>query len=149
MFPGLFGVERHRALTSFLYNLIGQGIRFMRNYVKLIAWRMGMEISRDVYLLTKKYPKDEVYGLVSQTKRAATGVPANIAEGMGREHRNDTIRFLFIARGSLYELDTLLMIALSIGIITKEEYKIISDKIEKAYMTLNGLIKYFKKGNLV
>ena len=121
----------------------------MRNYVKLIAWRMGMEISRDVYLLTKKYPKDEVYGLVSQTKRAATGVPANIAEGMGREHRNDTIRFLFIARGSLYELDMLLMIALSIGIITKEEYKIISDKIEKAYMTLNGLIKYFKKGNLV
>lgn len=117
----------------------------MRNYMTLDAWKIAMEIVKEIYDLTKGYPKEELYGLTSQTKRAATSVPANIAEGMGRVHAKDTIRFLHIARGSLYELDTFLMIADMIGIISQEGLKELSSKIEKAYMLLNGLINHFNK----
>jgi four helix bundle protein len=65
-----------------------------------------MELVKEVYLLTKEYPKEEMFALTSQTKRASTSIPSNIAEGMGRQYKNDTVHFLHIARGSLYELET-------------------------------------------
>ena len=80
-----------------------------------------MQLVKEVYLLTKKFPKDELYALTSQTKRAAVSVP-NIAEGLGRQYKKDTLQFLHISRGSLYELETLLNIAVMVEIITEEEF---------------------------
>jgi four helix bundle protein len=79
-----------------------------------------MQLVKEVYLLTKNYPKEELFALTSQTKRAAVSVPSNIAEGMGRQYKKDTIHFLHIARGSIYELETHLNIALMVNIIEKE-----------------------------
>ena len=89
----------------------------MTNYKKLDVWIISMEMVKEIYQLTKSYPKEEMYGLTSQTKRAAVSIPSNIAEGLGRNHKRDTIQFLHISRGSAYEVETLLSVALMINII--------------------------------
>jgi four helix bundle protein len=118
------------------------------DYKKLDAWSLTMELVVDIYKITKFYPKDEVYALTSQTKRAAISIPANIAEGIGRNYKKDTIQFLHIARGSLYELDTLLLLAIEVEIINRESTEEIVIKLEKCKQVLNGLINYYEKSNL-
>ncbi len=98
-------------------------ITAMRNYQTLDAWKMSMQLVKDIYLLTKSYPKEELFALTSQTKRAAVSIPSNIAEGMGRQHKNDTIHFLHITRGSIYELETHLNIALMVGIVEENVFQ--------------------------
>ncbi len=118
------------------------------NYKKLNIWIKSLELVKVVYDLVKKYPDDEKFGLVSQTKRAVVSIPCNIAEGLGRNYKKDTIQFLHIARGSLYELDTLIEIGLICRYI-KEEQKIqLSYKMEECLRLLNGLIVYFEKSSL-
>ena len=80
--------------------------------------------------MTKKFPKEEIYGLTSQIKRAAVSVPANIAEGLGRQYKKDTLQFLHISRGSLYELETLLNIAVMTKIISEEDFNNITPALE-------------------
>ena len=76
------------------------------NYKKLDVWIISMETVKEIYNLTKLYPKEERYGLTNQTNRAAVSIPSNIAEGLGRNHKKDTIQFLHISRGSAYEVET-------------------------------------------
>lgn len=120
----------------------------MANYKNLDAWKFSMTLANEIYLLTKKYPKEELYGLTAQTKRAAVSIPANIAEGLGRQYKKDTIQFLHISRGSLYELETLLNIAVMTKIITEEEFNTILPYLEKALQVLNGFINYNQKADL-
>src|SRR5438270_1376030 len=94
----------------------------MTNYKNLEAWKKSMQLVKQVYLLTKRYPKEELFALTSQTKRAVVSISANIAEGMGRNYKKDTVQFVHIARGSLYELETLLNIAVMVDIIYEEEF---------------------------
>ena len=86
------------------------------SYQDLIVWQQAMDLAAAVYSATRSWPKEELYGLTSQTRRAATSVPANIAEGYGREHRGYYLQFLRIAQGSLKELETHLLIADRVGI---------------------------------
>ena len=104
-----------------------------------------MQLVKEIYVLIKSYPKDELYGLTSQTKRAAVSVSCNIAEGLGRQYKKDTIQFLHVSRGSLYELETLLNIAVMVEIIKEEIFKQIALLIEKNLQVLNGLINYLEK----
>lgn len=120
----------------------------MRSYKDLDAWKNAMQLVKEVYLLTKKFPKEEMYALTSQAKRAAVSVPSNIAEGLGRQYKKDTLQFLHISRGSLYELETLLNIALMIEIITEEEFNNIIPALEKSLQVLNGFINYNQKADL-
>lgn len=119
----------------------------MSNYKKLEAWKKAMEIVKAVYLLTKTFPKEEVYALTSQTKRAAMSVPSNIAEGIGRNYKKDTIQFLHISRGSLYELETLLNIAVMVNIISERELEPFVAMIDESVKILNGLINCYEKPN--
>ena len=82
-----------------------------RRYVKLKVWRAGIELVRETYRKTRNLPDSERFGLISQMRRAAVSIPANIAEGYGRGSDAELRRFLLIARGSLFELETLLIIA--------------------------------------
>ncbi len=107
-----------------------------------------MQLVKEIYLLTKKYPKEEIYALTSQSKRAAVSVPANIAEGMGRQYKKDTLQFLHIARGSLYELETLLNIALMVEIISEDDFAKILPLLDQTMQVLNGLINYTKRADL-
>lgn len=120
----------------------------MTGYKNLEAWKKAMLLVKEVYTLVKLYPTNEMYGLSSQTKRAAVSIPSNIAEGVGRNYKKDTIQFLNIARGSAYELETLMNIALMIEIITDEQYSLVSNQIEECSKILNGLITYYEKADL-
>lgn len=120
----------------------------MTNYKSLDAWKKAMELVKEIYLLTKSFPKEELYALTSQTKRAAVSIPSNIAEGMGRNYKKDTIQFLHISRGSIYELETLLNIAVMVEIIKEEKFTDICSKLDECVRILNGFITYIEKSNL-
>ena len=83
----------------------------LQNYRDLVVWQTAMELAFQTCHLVKDFPKFEMFGMTSQLRRAATSVPANIAEGYGRHHRGDYLRFLSIARGSLCETETFLILA--------------------------------------
>jgi len=121
---------------------------FMRNYQTLDAWKVSMQLVKNIYLLTKTFPKEELYGLTSQTKRAAVSIPSNIAEGMGRQYKKDTLQFLHISRGSVYELETLLNIAVMTEIINEEAFLKVTPQIDDIIKILNGLIRYLEKSDL-
>lgn len=120
----------------------------MRNYQKLDAWKASMQLAKTVYTFTKDFPKAELYGLTSQLKRSAVSIPANIAEGMGRQYKKDTIQFLHIARGSSYELETLLNVAVEINILADQHFKQLLILIDDSIKLLNGLINYLEKADL-
>lgn len=116
----------------------------MANYKTLAAWKMSMALVRDVYLLTRRYPKEELYALTSHTKRAAVSIPSNIAEGLGRQYKKDTLQFLHISRGSLYELETLLNIAVMVDVVSEEAFHAIVPSLERTLKVLNGFINSYE-----
>lgn len=120
----------------------------MTTYQNLDVWKKSMLLVKEIYVLLKDYPKEEMYALSSQTKRSAVSVPANLAEGIGRNYKKDTIQFLHISRGSLYELETLLCIAEMLSYITDDHFKVMSEKIHECLRLLNGLISYYEKSDL-
>ncbi len=97
-----------------------------------------------MYIHFAKFPKDEVFGLQSQMKRAVISIPSNIAEGCGRNHRKDSLQFFFIARGSAFELETQLYLAFDLGFINQDIFTEILLQIEKVKKLLSGFIKYFE-----
>jgi four helix bundle protein len=90
--------------------------RGIKSYQDLKVWQEGMDLAEACYQLTKTFPKDEIYGMTSQIRRAAISIPANIAEGYGREYRAEYIHFLKIAQGSLKELETHLLLSARNGV---------------------------------
>jgi len=117
----------------------------MRNYRDLVVWQKSMVLVTKVYSITRLLPKEELYGLVSQIRRSAVSIPSNIAEGYGRYSTNDYIRFLQIAIGSLYELQTQLEICLNLGYLSKEHFEKIYEQSREIERMLSSLIK--KVGN--
>lgn len=109
---------------------------------------MAMALVKEIYLETKNYPKEELYALTSQTKRAAVSIPSNIAEGMGRQYKKDTIQFLHIARGSLFELETLLNVAVMVNILQEKIFARFIPLLDNLIRLLNGLINYMGKAQL-
>ena len=93
----------------------------IRAYQDLRVWRDGMRLARRCYEVTRSFPPGEQFGLTSQIRRAASSVPANIAEGNGRSSARDYVRFLAIANGSLCELETHLMLALDVGLLSPDD----------------------------
>jgi four helix bundle protein len=120
----------------------------MKNYKELDAWQIATDLVIEVYKVTNNYPKEEMYALTSQTKRASVSIAANIAEGVGRQYKRDTLQFLHISRGSLYELETLLVIALRLQFISHQESDNLNSIVEKNLQVLNGLINYYERSNL-
>ena len=107
-----------------------------QKYTELDVWKHSRALASHVYELSAKFPKSEQFGIVSQIRRCVVSVPSNIAEGCGRQHKKETIQFLSIARGSLFELETQLYI------ITEDQLGICLDKIENLGKLLNGFIRY-------
>ena len=92
----------------------------LQSYRDLEVWQVSVDLTVAIYELTRPMPPEEKFGLTSQIRRAATSIPANIAEGYGRSHRKEYLRHLSIARGSLCELETHLILAGRLGFITRE-----------------------------
>jgi len=116
----------------------------MISYKNLDVWKISMETVKEIFILTKSYPLEEKYGLISQTNRAAVSIPSNIAEGLGRNHKKDCIQFLHVSRGSAYELETLLSIALMTKLITESSYNKLSTILERNIQLINGFINHIR-----
>ncbi len=116
----------------------------MRNFRTLKIWHTGMEIVKQIYLLTAHFPKEETYGLRSQITRAAVSIPSNIAEGCSRSSTVEYKRFLEIALGSLFELETQLEIVHELNIVKKENGEEIKELLTEEGKMLNGLIAKLK-----
>ena len=95
----------------------------VNDYRDLQVWQRGRQIAKAAYLLTRKFPKEELYGMTSQIRRAASSIPANIAEGWGRHYPAEFIQFLRTANGSRTELETHLIISTDVGLCTEAEVK--------------------------
>lgn len=111
-----------------------------QSYRDLIAWQKAMDFVMDVYRTSKAFPRDELYGLASQLRRAAVGVPTNIAEGRARFSASEFHYFLARARGSLVEVETQLVIAQKLEYFSPEHGKDLLDKAAEVGKILNGLI---------
>ena len=117
----------------------------MTNYKELDVWILSMDTVSEVYKLIRCYPKEERYSLIDQTRRAAISIPSNIAEALGRNHTKDTLQFLYISRGSAYEVDTLLCIAKRVNVIDEASYRRAYVIIERNIQVINGFINYLKE----
>ena len=111
------------------------------SYRDLVVWQQAIELAVAVYTATKTWPKEELYGLTSQARRAATSVAANIAEGYGRDNLGSYVQFLKIAQGSLKELETHLLIAQRVGIALNASVDPLFTSCESAGKLLRLLIK--------
>jgi four helix bundle protein len=106
-----------------------------------------MELVTEVYKVSQNFPKEEMFGLTSQIRRASVSIPSNIAEGRGKSSKGEFQQFLYHARGSLAEVETQLLIAINLGFIQKEEISHIIQLIASIGRLLHGLISAIKKAN--
>jgi len=116
----------------------------MKSYFELEVWIKARELATFCYELTKSFPKEEMFGLTSQMRRSAVSIPSNIAEGCGRNTSKDTLQFLFIARGSAYELETQFYISTDLKYLSEIELASVFEKIMECKKLLNGFINYYK-----
>ena len=113
----------------------------VKSYRDLRVWQKGMDLAAEVYRLSKSWPKEELYGLISQVRRSAASVPANIAEGYGRQSSASYGQFLKVARGSLKELETHLLLAERVGITARGSCNNALEQADDLGRMLGGLIK--------
>ena len=109
----------------------------------LLVWQVGMDLVSEVYALSAQFPKEEIYGLTAQLRRAAVSVPSNIAEGAARTTQKEFLYYLSVARGSLSELETQLFIAQRLKYCT--ELDLIMEQVNRIFGLLGGLINSLRK----
>ena len=113
----------------------------MRDYTKIDAWRLTDDLTVAIYEQTRAFPKDELYGITSQLRRASYSVPANIVEGSSRESKKDYLHFLYIARGSLSETQYFIHLAKCLGYLSPSEADKLHAQTRGAFGCLHGLIR--------
>lgn len=118
----------------------------MKPHQKLNAWIHSFHLVKTLYELTRTYPSEEKFGLVSQIRRAAVSVPVNIAEGAARKGKKEFIHFLHISLGSLTELDTLLLLSGDLGFISNEQSVLLNNELDSIGKMIYGLIKKVESG---
>ena len=107
----------------------------------LDVWKLGIELVKDIYILTKNFPKNEQFGMVAQMRRCAVSIPSNIAEGAARNSRKEYLQFLYISLGSMSELETQLILSKELNFIDDTE---VIGKLETLRKKMLNFIKYMK-----
>jgi len=115
----------------------------MKSHKDLDAWKKSIDLVAEIYEVSKCLPKEEVFGLQGQIRRAAVSIPANISEGASRNTKKEFIQFLYIAMGSASEVETHLIVAKRIGLISEIDHAL--SNIENIKKMLNGLISFLRK----
>jgi four helix bundle protein len=113
----------------------------IKSYRDLRVWQDAMTLAEECYRLTRTFPKDEMFGLSSQVRRAAASIPANVAEGHGRENTQSFVQYLRIAQGSLKELETHLLLAGRVGVVSVANTKAAMVQCEALGKMLRALIR--------
>lgn len=115
----------------------------MKPHKNLKAWRDGIDMVKEIFFITKKFPKEERYEIVSQLRRASLSIPLNIAEGAARTSSKEFVRFLDIAIGSIAELDTLFLICYELKFISEEDFNVLNLKLDVIGKMVYGLKRKF------
>ena len=119
--------------------------RVIRSYRDLVVWQKAMELVAEIYRLTRAFPADEMFGLVSQLRRAAVSIPSNIAEGYGRTSTGEYKQFLGHARGSLWEVETQILIAQKLGYLGEQDTERLLSLATETGRILHGLLSSLKR----
>ena len=119
----------------------------MQSYRELIVWQKGIKLVADIYEITSKFPKEEIFGITSQMRRAALSIPSNIAEGYARKHREEYGQFIRIAFGSGAELETQLIVAKKLNLISEEKLRNIDALLCEIMKMLNKLSSTISQNN--
>ena len=117
----------------------------MRDYTKIEAWKLADDLTVTVYEITRFFPREELYGLTSQLRRAAYSVPANIAEGASRESKRDYLHFLYMARGSLAETQYFIHLSARLAYLDEAGRARLSEQARSTFACLHGLIRAVEK----
>lgn len=120
----------------------------VNSFKDLIVWQKSMDLAREIYTLSERFPKSESFSLTNQIRRAAVSIPSNIAEGYGRYTTPEYIRFLSIANGSLLELNTQILLAVSLGYIAQPDIINVENLIAEISKMLNSLRNKLSNKNL-
>ncbi len=115
------------------------------SYRDLVAWQEAVELAVECYRVTRAFPREEIYGLTSQIRRAATSIAANIAEGNGRNNAGDYAQFLRIAQGSLKELETHLIIARRVELLPDDLERDLLERSDRLGRLLRGLLRAIER----
>ena len=118
----------------------------VKSFEDLTVWQDAREFTNKIYMLTKKFPKEELYGLTSQIRRATVSIMSNIAEGFDRRSDKELTNFLSIARASSSEVQNDLYIALDLNYISQVEFNQLYQEAKKIAKQINGLMNYLKSG---
>ena len=119
-----------------------------RTYKELDAWKKSRELVKNIYQITKAFPKEEQFGLTMQLRRAAISVVSNIAEGYGRQYKKESLQFMFIAKGSLNEIEAQLTVSEDLDYIKLETVTTLAEQIEVCRKLVSGYINYLEKADL-
>ena len=117
----------------------------VQSYRDLVVWQRGMSLAEACYRMTALFPRDEAYGMIAQIRRAAVSIPANIAEGQGREQTGAFVQFLRIAQGSLKELETHLLLAERVQLVGRESTTPLLSDCEELGKMLRALIRALQR----
>lgn len=112
---------------------------YLKSYKELIVWQKSLELTVLIFKATTRYPKTEIYGLISQMRRASVAIPSNIAEGYGRKSKKEFIQFLWIAYGSALELETQLILSKNLKFISNEEFEKVNSLLQEICKMLNSM----------
>lgn len=122
-----------------------KGTAEIKSYQDLVAWQKAMELVEQVYILARGLPPEERFGLAAQMQRSAVSIPANIAEGQGRKHRKEFVNHLSIARGSLAETETHILLLGRLGYVGKDHLRGIWQLSQDVGRLLNGLLRALQR----
>lgn len=117
----------------------------INSFEDLEAWQIAHKFVINIYCVTKEFPKDELYGIVSQIRRAAVSITANIAEGFSRYHYNDKIRFYYNSRGSASEIKNFVILSRDLKYISNDQSKELMSEVGNILRLINGLIRSIEK----
>jgi len=117
----------------------------MRDYTKIEAWKLADDLTVAIYQATQTFPREEIYGLTSQLRRASYSVPANIVEGSSRDSKKDYLHFLYISRGSLSETQYFVHLSRRLGYLSDVDAERLIGQTRQTFACLHGLIKAVEK----
>jgi four helix bundle protein len=117
----------------------------VNSYKDLKVWKKAIELVKEIYYLTEKFPRSEIFGLISQMRRAAIAIPSNIAEGQKRGHPREFLQFLYVSYGSGAELETQIEICKNLDKLKKLDYGKVDELLKEVMKMLNRLISTLKK----
>lgn len=121
----------------------------IKSYKDLIVWKKAKDLAIGIYKITGNFPKEEMFGITNQLRRAVVSISNYTSEGTGRQYKKDTIQFLFVSNGSVNEVESMLQIANELGFIKEKQTHELAERTDEVRKLLKGFIKYFQDSTIL